>query len=93
MSGSSCCEAAPRPASRTRRGLAAAGSVAPAAILVFLPKCPACIAAYLAVATGIGVSVTTAAYLRTSLLVLCVASLGYLAARQVFRWIGTRSAT
>lgn len=72
--------------SRARRRLEAASSVAPAAILVFLPKCPACLAAYLAVATGAGVSITTAAYLRTSLLVLCVASLGYLVARQVFRW-------
>jgi hypothetical protein len=90
VSPRSCCEAAPRPASRARRGLAAAGSVAPAAILMLLPKCPACVAAYLAVATGIGVSVTTAAYLRTSLLVLCVTSLGYLAARQVLRWKAAR---
>jgi hypothetical protein len=65
----------------------------PAAILVLLPKCPACIAAYLAIGTGIGVTFTTAAHLRTLLLVSCVACLVYfvgklvgrLAARNVFR--------
>jgi hypothetical protein len=78
-----CCKA-PSPARRVRD---VAGYAVPAAVLVLLPKCPACIVAYLAVATGIGVTVSTASYLRTGLLVLCLGCLGYLAARQVFRWI------
>jgi hypothetical protein len=45
---------------------------APAAILAVLPKCPLCLAAYIAVATGIGVSISTAAYLRISLLSLSI---------------------
>lgn len=73
MSTRSCCEVA--------------GHVVPTAILVLLPKCPACIAAYLAMGTGIGMSFTTAAHLRTLLLVSCVACLGYFAARLVFRLI------
>lgn len=86
----SCCEVEPRQASLARRSLGAAGHVVPAAVLVLLPKCPACLAAWLAVGTGIGVTVSTAATLRTLLLVLCLASLGYLAARHLFRWAARR---
>ncbi|MFL6259787.1 MAG: hypothetical protein ACJ76Y_08760 [Thermoanaerobaculia bacterium] len=53
----------------------AAGTVAPAAVLVLLPKCPACIAAWLAVAAGLGVSVPAAAALRWGILGSCVACL------------------
>ena len=92
MSEPRCCEAK---ASPPRRGLKIAGTVIPAAVLVLLPKCPACIAAYLAIGTGIGVTITTAAYLRTLLLVVCVACLAYVGARHALRRIarGGRSAT
>ncbi|HSS47842.1 MAG TPA: hypothetical protein VLX28_02740 [Thermoanaerobaculia bacterium] len=82
-----CCEAASKP-SRTRRSLDAAGYVVPSAILVLLPKCPACIAAYLAMGAGIGVTVSTAVTLRAMLLVLCVACLAVLAARHLWRKAG-----
>jgi hypothetical protein len=62
--------------------------VVPSAILVLLPKCPACIVAYLAMGAGIGVTLSTAATLRVVLLVLCVACLGVVAARQVRRRAG-----
>ncbi len=70
-----------------RRCCEVAGTVAPAAILVLLPKCPACIVAYLAMGTGIGVAVSTALHLRTLVLVLCVACLAFFAARHAFRRI------
>jgi len=85
-----CCEAE---ASPPRRGLRIAGTVIPAAVLVLLPKCPACIGAYLALGTGIGVTLSTAAHLRTLLLVVCVACLVYVGARHVLRRIASRSAT
>ncbi len=69
-----CCEAAPP--SGLARGLFR--GVLPAAVLLALPKCPMCLAAYIA-ATGIGVTVTAAFYLRTALLALCAVTLAHLA--------------
>jgi hypothetical protein len=47
----------------------------PNILLVLLPKCPACLAAYVALWTGIGLSLSTVMYLRWSVLLLCVGSL------------------
>ena len=73
----------PRARTLGRRCLDVAGWVVPSGILALLPKCPACLAAYIALGTGVGLSVPTANYLRTLFVVLCVASLLYLAANLV----------
>lgn len=70
----------------------AAGAVAPAAVLVLLPKCPACIAAWLAVGAGLGVSMSAAAALRMAIVGMCVACLAFVAVRRVLR-IVRKSAT
>ena len=72
-----CC-VVPRTRSRARRWFGAGGGVGPAVMLALLPKCPACVAAYLAVWTGAGLAAPIAEYLRPVLAVIFVASVIYL---------------
>ena len=71
------------PGSRWRRGGEIAGWLIPGATLVLLPKCPVCVAAYVALFTGVGLSVAGASTLRTSLLVLSVTALFLLLLKSV----------
>lgn len=95
-----CCEVAasdsPRetiatPTTFTRRCRDLAGWLVPSAILALLPKCPMCLAAYLAVGTGVGLSISTAAHVRMLLVFMCIASLSLFAAKRIARLCAPRT--
>ena len=65
-----------------RRGAGGILSVLlPGAAWLAMPKCPVCLAAYLALFTGIGVSAGFAAGLRLALIIITFAALFHFAAR------------
>lgn len=69
---------------RRAAGLAQWGT--PGLVLMLTPKCPACLAAYFSVATGLSVSVSTASDLRTVILATSASILGFLVVRQLISW-------
>lgn len=68
------------PSSGKQRRFALVKFSLPALILALLPKCPACFAAYIALGTGISVSVAAASFLKTLLIAICVGMLVWLLA-------------
>jgi hypothetical protein len=77
----------------TRRTRGAAAWALPSVALALVPKCPMCIAAYLALGGGLGISLGTAAHLRTALLWLCWSALALLTMRMAVRFAPTRMKT
>jgi hypothetical protein len=77
---SACCHAAGNRTTPTwvRRGRAILGWILPSAVLVVVPKCPACLAAHVALWTGLGLSLSMATYLRWALLFVCISTLLFL---------------
>jgi hypothetical protein len=55
----------------------------PAFLLAIVPKCPFCLAAYVALGTGIGLSVTSARFLHISLLCAGIIPLSLFAAKHI----------
>lgn len=82
---SCCCQNKTATHSVIRRLAARCDWVIPTVLLAAVPKCPACLAAYVAVWTGIGLSFSTASYLRAGLLLAGGASLLFLAFRHARR--------
>lgn len=68
-----------------RRGREIAGWIIPSVTLALMPKCPVCVAAYVALVSGVGISVATALVIRTSLVVVCGVALSYLALPRLWR--------
>ena len=82
-----------RPASRWRRGSELLGWLLPTAVLALLPKCPACLAAYVALASGLSLSLSTATSLRIILVTLCLTSLAFMISRRLRASLTTASST
>ena len=72
---------------RRRRGGELAGWIIPGITLVLMPKCPICMAAYIALFTGASISFTSASHLRTSLQILCITALCFLVMRAMYRLV------
>jgi hypothetical protein len=80
-----CCSGGGGRSSPPRRGWEVAAGAASLGIWAVMPKCPMCIAAYVAVWTGLGLSLAAATYLRWSLLLASGAVIVYLIIKSGFR--------
>ena len=82
---SACCDAAGgrKPPTWARRIREIVAWLLPSAILVLMPKCPVCMIAYVTLWTGLGLSLSTASYLRWAMLFICVVSLFFLIVKRL----------
>lgn len=73
----------------SRRLPGAAVSLFPGAALALLPKCPACLAVWLSVATGIGITASAAAEIRDAIVIFWIAALALALSRIIrrARWL------
>jgi len=81
-----CCENSRTPIF-IRRFVEVAEWIVPSAILALIPKCPMCLAVYVALWTGIGLSLSAAIYLRAALLVVSIGLILFFALRSARRLI------
>lgn len=66
-----------------RRRIGRVSWLLPGIIMVIIPKCPICLAGYIALATGISIPIATAGWLRRALIFLCIGSLVWLCGRRL----------
>jgi len=89
MNSLHCCQRKPRagdvPQQKTwlRRTRGAFGWIVPSALLALMPKCPLCLAAYVALCTGFTMSYSSAHILMRVLTVLCIGTLVLCVIRRV----------
>ena len=69
-----------------RRARGVAGLILPGALLALMPKCPMCLAAYVAVCTGFTISCSSAHILMRSLTALCIGTLALCVVRRVVNY-------
>jgi hypothetical protein len=72
--------------SRSRRVMAFFQWMLPITTLALIPKCPMCVAAYVLLFTGVGLSLPAAAAVRWIVMGLGVAALAYLSLRTARRF-------
>ncbi|HVY71608.1 MAG TPA: hypothetical protein VHH73_16875 [Verrucomicrobiae bacterium] len=93
MSSPQCCQQKPLVADRADRqktrpsGIKGiAELVLPGALLALMPKCPLCLAAYVALCTGFTMSRPSAHLLLRAVSALCIGTLAFCLARRVISW-------
>lgn len=89
----SCCQRKSRTGDETReqktwlrRVKRIAGWILPSALLALMPKCPMCLAAYVALCTGFTMSFSAAHLLMRLLTALCISTLALCVVRRVVNW-------
>jgi hypothetical protein len=84
MKNGSCCQKDSSDSVVGRSWVRAAGRlvswIMPSVVLAAMPKCPICLAAYVAIFTGFGISLAAAKFAWWSVAIGCLAVLIYLAA-------------
>ena len=90
MNSSLCCQRKPRAEDEARpqktlghRVREVAGWILPGALLALMPKCPICLAAYVALCTGFTMSCSSAHILMRTLTALCIGTLALCVIRRV----------
>ncbi|HXT12600.1 MAG TPA: hypothetical protein VN873_13635 [Candidatus Angelobacter sp.] len=93
MSSLHCCQGksrsggdVPQPKTWRRRVRGTAELILPGALLALMPKCPLCLAAYVALGTGLTMSRSSARILMRSLTALCIGTLALCVVRRVVSW-------
>jgi hypothetical protein len=79
-----------KPARSLGHTVALAQWALPVTTLVLLPKCPACVATYVLLVTGVGLSFDVAAGVRWTLIVVSFATIAYLVLRSATRTVAYR---
>jgi hypothetical protein len=74
---------AKKPGGLRRRAWRSGQWLLPAAVVALMPKCPLCVAAYIALFTGIGISAWAATWVQISVLALCLGFVAYLVVRGI----------
>ena len=90
MNSLHCCQPQLEPSRHTRRETAwrrrvreGAGWIVPGALLALMPKCPLCLAAYVALCSGVTLSFASAHLLLRTLTALCLGMLALCVIRTV----------
>jgi len=90
MNSNCCCQKNPRTGRdehNQRAGLhrvkKAFGWIIPGALLVLMPKCPMCLAAYVALGTGLTISYSSAHILMRAITAICIGALALCLIRRV----------
>jgi len=93
MNSSCCCQRKLRTDDEARqqkswlsRVRGVAGWILPSALLALMPKCPICLAAYVALCTGFTMSGSSAHILMRTLTVLCIGTLALCVVRRMVSW-------
>ena len=81
-----CCTGGGPARGVARRLYGTAASILPGAALVLLPKCPLCLAAWLAAVAGVGISAAAAARARELIVVSWVVVVALVIARMIRNW-------